>query len=489
MADGSETIAQAGATVSRTRKGDILIPFLTVLGDSLAIEFSFLFSYWLRFRSSFFEAVGLSKIDPPPLDGYLIGSLFIIVVWLLIFNARKMYRARRNVSFADELLSIVRVISLGMLIVMSAAFFYRDFSYSRVVFGLLWFTSIATIFTGRALVHAFERSLYRRGKHLQYAVILGNNGLANQVYSRLNGHPAFGVNIVGYFGDAKAHAELKLSSAQYLGTLADAAEFIRRQHIELVFIALRTQDHTELFDVIGECEGLNVEFMMVPDMLEVLTSQVKVMELEAIPFLKIKGIPLTYWGRMAKRSFDVIISATLLVIFSPVLVVVVVLIKLNSRGPALFRQDRVGLDGRNFTMYKFRSMKKGSEMLDDSAGLGIPDDPRRTGIGIFLRKTSLDELPQLWNVLKGDMSLVGPRPERTRYVEAFKSAVPKYLDRHRVKTGMTGWAQVNGLRGDTSIEERVKYDLYYVENWSLAFDIKILLRTLRAALSGHEVGS
>ncbi len=489
MGEGPEKIAQAGITVPKTRKGDILIPFLTVLGDSLAIEFSFLFSYWLRFRSPFFEFVGLQRIDPPPLNGYLAGSFFIIIVWLLLFNARKMYRARRNVSFADELLGVVRVVSLGMLIVMSAAFFYRDFSYSRVVFGLLWCTSTATIFVGRTLVHALERSLYRKGKHLQYAVILGNNGLAHQVYSRLNGHPAFGIHIVGYFGEGKAHEELTLASAEYLGTLADAAEFIRRQHIELVFIALRTNDHTELFEVIGECEGVNVEFMMVPDMLEVLTSQMKVMELEAIPFLKIKSIPLTFWGRIVKRVFDIAISFSLLLVCSPVMLLVAILIKLSSRGNVLFTQERVGLDGSSFTMYKFRSMKSGSEMTDDSAGLGIRDDPRRTGIGKFLRKTSLDELPQLWNVLKGDMSLVGPRPERIQYVEEFQSAVPKYLDRHRVKTGMTGWAQVNGLRGDTSIEERVKYDLYYVENWSLTFDIKILLRTLRAALNGHETNA
>jgi exopolysaccharide biosynthesis polyprenyl glycosylphosphotransferase len=176
-----------------------------------------------------------------------------------------------------------------------------------------------------------------------------------------------------------------------------------------------------------------------------------------------------------------------LLLLSPLWIVIALLIRLTSRGPVLFSQERVGLDGRRFVMYKFRSMKSGSEHFDNAAGLGIRHDPRRTRIGAILRKTSLDELPQLLNVLRGDMSLVGPRPERMHYVQQFSERVPRYLDRHRVKTGMTGWAQVNGLRGDTSINERIKYDLYYIENWSLTFDIKILLRTLRAALAIKEV--
>jgi exopolysaccharide biosynthesis polyprenyl glycosylphosphotransferase len=398
-----------------------------------------------------------------------------------------MYRARRNVSFADELLNIVRVVSLGMLIVMSVAFFYRDFSYSRVVFGLLWCFSIVSIFAGRALVHALERRLYRHGKHLQYAIILGNDALAGQVYTRLHGHPAFGIHVVGYFAVAQAASDSPLFAARYLGNLSEGAGYIKNNTADIVFIALRAGDHAQLFDIIAECEGVNVEFMMVPDMLEVLTSQMKVTELEAIPFVKVKSIPLTFWGRAAKRTFDVVISFVLLILLSPLFLVAALIIKLDSRGPVFFTQERIGRDGKRFTMYKFRSMRTGSERFDDSAGLGVQNDPRRTRMGVFLRRTSIDELPQLWNVLKGDMSLVGPRPERVRYVEELQSAVPKYLDRHRMKTGMTGWAQVNGLRGDTSIEERVKYDLYYVENWSLAFDIKILLRTVRAGLSGHGV--
>jgi exopolysaccharide biosynthesis polyprenyl glycosylphosphotransferase len=221
-------------------------------------------------------------------------------------------------------------------------------------------------------------------------------------------------------------------------------------------------------------------------MVEMLTTQVRTNELEGIPFLKLKGIALTAWGRISKRAFDLAVSLLSLLLFAPLWIVIAMAVKLTSRGPVLFTQRRVGLDGRSFTMYKFRSMRPGAE--EQTGPVWVREhDPRRTAVGVFLRKTSLDEFPQLLNVLKGEMSLVGPRPERPFFVEKFKHLVPQYLDRHRVKTGMTGWAQVNGLRGGTSLEERIRYDLYYIENWSFAFDIRILLRTLHAAIKVKEV--
>jgi Undecaprenyl-phosphate glucose phosphotransferase len=468
------------------RRGDFLVPFLTVASDALAIEAAFLFSYWLRFRSWIFDWLGFLDANAPPISGYLAGSAFVILIWLLLFNGRKMYGGRRNVNLFDELVNVVKVVSIGMLIVMSAAFFYREFSYSRVVFGLLWTTSIVFITSGRAVVLWLERRLYRKGLNLQMAILVGSDSRANQVYSTLHGHPSFGIHIVGYFADAPAHEELTLSRAAYLGPVSGAPDYIRENGIDLAFLTLRSQDHAALFDLITACEGLTIEFMMVPDVLELLTSQVIVRELEGVPFLKIKGIPLTAWGRITKRTFDIVIAGLILLALSPFMLVIALLIRLDSKGPVLFRQKRVGLDGREFTMYKFRSMISGAERFDRQAGLGVRNDPRRTRMGTLLRMSSLDELPQLLNVLKGEMSLVGPRPERTRFVQEFQEVVPKYLDRHRVKTGVTGWAQVNGLRGDTSIGERIKYDLYYVENWSLTFDIKILLRTIRAALTFRE---
>jgi len=475
--------------MTSARRGDFIVPFLTVVTDALAIEASFLLSFWLRFRSTLLDHLGFVREAAPAVQGYLIGSAVVVLAWLMLFDARAMYRARRNVNMSDEMVNVVKVVSQGMLLVLSAAFFYREFSYSRIVFGLLWMFSISLIFAGRAAVRAFERAQYRKGRHLQQAILLGCDMPANQVYVRLQGHASFGFHITGYFADTPAHEELTLARAPYFGPLSRAPAYIRDHGIELAFIAVRTGDHQALFEVIAECEGVNIEFMLVPDVLEILSSQVRIRELEGIPFLRIKGMPFTMWGRFTKRLFDVVVSGVTLVLSSPVFLVIALIIKLDSRGPVFFRQKRVGLDGQEFTMYKFRSMAQGSERFDAHARLGIRNDPRRTSVGSFLRRMSLDELPQIYNVWKGEMSLVGPRPERTRFVEEFRRVVPKYLDRHRVKTGMTGWAQVNGLRGDTSIEERIKYDLYYIENWSLTFDIKILLRTLRAAVMSKEGAS
>lgn len=468
------------------RRSDVLIPVLTVLSDALAIEAAFLLAYWLRFRSTVFDALGFVSDQAPPLTGYVLGSFFVVMVWLVLFRSRRMYRARRNVNMSDEFFNVVRVVSLGMLIVMSAAFFYREFSYSRVVFGLVWAFAIGGITTGRFILQAAERRMYRRGLHLQPAIIIGSGDLAAQVHTRLHRHGSFGFDIAGYFADAPAPDGSPLTTAPWLGPVGNAPAFIRERQVTLAFIALTSRDQPQLFTLIAECEGINIEFMLVPDMLDVLTSAVRVRDLEGIPFLRVKAIPLDAFGRTVKRVFDIAVAGTILLVLSPLLGLIALLIRLTSPGPILFRQKRIGLDGTEFAMLKFRSMVPGAERADREAGLGIRNDPRRTPVGRILRRFSLDELPQLWNVVRGDMSLVGPRPERTHIVEQFGQSVPRYLDRHRVKTGVTGWAQVNGLRGDTSIEERIKYDLYYIENWSIAFDIRILLRTLRAALTFRE---
>jgi exopolysaccharide biosynthesis polyprenyl glycosylphosphotransferase len=468
------------------RHGDLVIPLVRVAIDALAIESSFLLSYWIRFRSMLFEYLGFDSVISPPIGGYLAGSAVMVVIWLLLFRASKVYRPRRRVSLSDELISIIRWGTAGMLILMSAAFLYRGFSYSRTVFALIWVTSIVLILLGRALVASLERKMHRRGRFLRTAVIIGNDALANDVFVRLHRHPSFGFDITGYFGEAPCGQSLPLAGLAYLGPVVGAAAFIGTRGVSVVFIALRAGEHQRLFDLVSDCEGLDVQFMMIPDVLEVLTSQVRLTEYEGLPFLTLKGNPLTGWGRVAKRGVDFTLSALLLLVLSPVLCLIAFLVRLSSSGPVFYRQERVGMDGRPFSILKFRSMRTDAEAASGPVWASR-DDPRRTRVGTFLRKTSMDELPQLINVLKGEMSLVGPRPERPYFVEQFRANVPKYLDRHRVKTGMTGWAQVNGLRGDTSIEERIKFDLYYIENWSFALDFKILVRTIRAALSFREV--
>jgi exopolysaccharide biosynthesis polyprenyl glycosylphosphotransferase len=255
--------------------------------------------------------------------------------------------------------------------------------------------------------------------------------------------------------------------------------------IQAALITLTHNEQEDLVELLRNTEGKNIEFLMVPDLLELMTSRIRIQELHGIPFMKLKDVPMTSWNHIIKRIFDISVAATVLAAVSPLMLLIAVLTKATSKGPIFYFQERVGLDGKNFQLIKFRSMRVDAEKASGPVR-NKKGDIRTTGIGKILRRTSLDELPQLWNVLLGQMSIVGPRPERPFFVEQFKGKIPKYLERHRVKVGMTGWAQVNGLRGDVPIELRTKYDIYYVENWSLVFDLKIILKTIRAVIWGED---
>ncbi|HEY4643778.1 MAG TPA: undecaprenyl-phosphate glucose phosphotransferase [Bacteroidota bacterium] len=470
--------------MAQTRRTEFFIPLLTLISDALAIEFSFLAAYWLRFDS---PLTGLFEVTRgfPPIDAYLYGSLAVIPVWVLIFTSRNLYSIRRNVYITDEFFTIVKLVTVGMLIVMSAAFFYRAFSYSRLVFGMIWLLSIFTVTSGRFLLLELEKYLYRKGHDLRETVVVGSTPTANTLYWTVQEHPNLGYKVLGYFSDRPSAAGTRLADAIHLGRLDEVGRYLRRHPLDLALIALNSEDHPRLYEMIRLCEGLNVEFMMVPDVLEMMTSRVRLKEIEGIPFLRIKDIPMTPWNRITKRAFDILVSVTVLVMCSPLLLVSAPFIKLTSRGPILYKQERVGLDGRTFQVMKLRTMRVDAE-AESGPVWARRNDPRVTVVGKILRRLSIDELPQLVNVLKGEMSIVGPRPERPQFVEKFRDQVPKYLERHRVKTGLTGWAQVNGLRGNTSIDERTKYDVYYVENWSLVFDVKIILKTMKEVLLSKQ---
>jgi exopolysaccharide biosynthesis polyprenyl glycosylphosphotransferase len=267
--------------------------------------------------------------------------------------------------------------------------------------------------------------------------------------------------------------------------MSSVPDLIKSHNIDVVLIALNEEEHSNLHNLVRDCQGLNVEMMMVPDILELMTSLVQIKHIEGIPFLGIKSPALSTWNSIIKRTFDLVLASSILFIASPFLLIIAILIKLDSKGPIIYFQERIGLNGEVFRVIKFRSMRTDAEHATGPVW-SKKHDSRATRIGKILRRLSLDELPQLINVIKGDMSVVGPRPERQHFVEQFKKEVPRYLERHRVRTGMTGWAQVNGLRGNASITERTKYDIYYIENWSLTFDLKIIFKTIHAVLFGND---
>lgn len=469
--------------MNKERRNDFLIPLLTVLSDVAALEAAFLLSYWLRFFSPLTDQFEVT-LGIPPLESYIFASFIFIPVWLLVFRSRKMYGTRRNIHISDEFFAIVRLVTISMLIMMSATFFYREFSFSRGVFILLWLTSIAAVTTGRFFVIEFEKRLYRSGKELKSVVIIGKNSTAENIYTLFTSNKALGYEVLGYYADSPAADSSPLSQCKYLGEINRLTTDISPLRIQSALIALSHTEQEQLIELLRDTEGKNIEFMMVPDLLELMTSRVRIQEIEGIPFIKLKDIPMTTWNRILKRTFDIVFSGTVLVIALPLMIVIAAIIKLTSSGPVFYIQERIGLDGISFPLIKFRSMRVDAEQ-QTGPKRATKNDNRTTMIGKILRRTSMDELPQFWNVLVGDMSVVGPRPERPYFVEQFKYKIPRYLERHRVKAGMTGWAQVNGLRGDAPIEERTKFDIYYVENWSLVFDVKIILKTIRAVIFGE----
>ena len=458
------------------REGELSIPLISILADAILIELAFLCSYWIRFNPPLAELIPVTK-GIPPLAAYLKSSLVFIIVWLFIFQRFGLYASRRQVSFFDEFYSILKVVTLGMLIMMSAAFFYRGFSYSRIVFAHIWIVSIILLTIGRGLLLKYKYHRFECGRGLMNAAIIGSGKWASVLFDKIQPNARSGLRILGCVGNP---GDLLQKTAE-LGSIEDLPGIIREHKIHVLLLALGANEHELLLTIMKYCEGVNVEFMMLPDSVDMMTSQPRIIQIGGIPLFQIKDVRIKGWESVLKRSLDLGLSILGTILLMPFFLIIALLIKTTSKGPVFYRQERIGFDGKDFFIYKFRSMKLDAEK-ETGPVWATKNDPRVTTIGRILRRTSLDELPQLINILLGDMSIVGPRPERKFFVEKFSKSVPKYLERHRVKSGMTGWAQIHGLRGNTPIEDRTRYDIYYVENWSLALDFKIILRTLWAVI-------
>jgi len=460
---------------TKSTKVEVLIPLLTIFFDAASIFGAFLLSYWLRFLSPFADVLG-GQSQAPPIMGYLSFALFTIPFAIFIFQQRKLYRIKRNVFIFDEFFIIVKYVSIYIVFCMSLIFFYRDFPYSRMVFGLIWINSIVLMTIFRYFMMKYEKNLYNKNIGVVNVAVLGMNEMALKIYEQFSKDKYVGFDVKGYFSYGSNENFLK--NKKHLGNYSEIPSVIKATDIQKILIILPSNEHNLLEEVIKSCEGINVEFMLAPDFIEMITSSLRIEEVNGIPFMKLKSLPMNIWNRFIKRAFDIIVSVLFLIAISPIMIGISLLVKLTSKGPLFYKQERVSIDGKKFDMLKFRSMKVDAEISGPQ--MTTIDDDRYTPIGKSLRKFSLDELPQFLNVLKGDMSIVGPRPEREHFIKTMKDSINKYLERHRVKSGITGWAQVNGLRGtDTPLQTRIEYDIYYIENWSLVFDIKIIVKTLK----------
>lgn len=461
----------------KTSKIDIYIPLFSIVADIIAIMAAYIIAYYLRFFTVFKNYFGIEK-GLPEVQGYIYFALITLPVWILTFQSFKMYKLRRTSFIGDEFIQIFKTVSISIFLSIGIIFFFRDFSYSRAVFVLIWILAILFLTFERYIFLKIEKNFYNKNIGLKNVAIVGSNEMADNIYKTLSKNRYTGFNVVGFFSSVKPNDEF-LKDKIFIGELNTIAGKIRDLRINTLLFSLNVSENDDLYKIIKNCEGINVEFMLVPDFIEIVSSRLKIREIEGIPFMVIKSLPLNVWDKMTKRIFDIVVSFLIIFFSSPIFFVIALLVKFTSKGPLFYKQERVSLDGRKFNMLKFRSMRIDAE-ADGTPKFARKDDDRYTSIGLFLRKYSLDELPQFVNVLKGDMSIVGPRPEREYFIDIMKDSVNKYLERHRVKSGITGWAQVNGLRGsDTSIESRIEYDIYYIENWSLIFDVKIILKTLK----------
>jgi exopolysaccharide biosynthesis polyprenyl glycosylphosphotransferase len=458
-------------------KIEIYLPLTIILLDILAIFAAYVFSYYLRFHSPFTDVFSSEK-GIPGFRGYIYFALMTLPIWILTFQTNKLYKLRRTVFIGDEFVQVVKGVSISILLSIGIIFFFREFPYSRVVFVLIWLTAIIFITIERYIALKIEKTFYNRNIGLRNAAIAGTNEMADKIYRTLVKDRFTGLNLIGFF--SQSEPDIRFSEGKnFLGNISQIQEKIKELKIEKLIISIDKNEVNRMYNIIKSCEGINVEFMLVPDFTEVIISKLKIREIDGIPFMILKSMPLSVWDRILKRLFDIFASLFILIAISPVFTVLALLVKFTSKGPLFYRQERVSLDGVKFDMLKFRSMRVDAE-ADGVPRFASKDDDRYTSIGLFIRKYSLDELPQFLNVLKGDMSIVGPRPEREYFINIMKQEVNKYLERHRVKSGITGWAQVNGLRGaETSMEARTEYDIYYIENWSLVFDIKIIFKTIK----------
>jgi Undecaprenyl-phosphate glucose phosphotransferase len=453
-----------------------------LINDAVASNLAMLAAWFLRFS---LEVIPVTK-GQQDFATYAMLLPIVTVVFPLAFAVQGLYRIRPTRSKTEEWLSVAIGSLVGTVVLSGVLLWVRpgnpDVIYSRATLAMFMVCAMLFVIVGRVVVRSVVEGRHRAGKDLDRVLIAGNGELARAVMERVSAlRDQLGFRIVGYLRNGD---DSPLGDLECLGTIDDAERIVREQRIEHVFVALPHASSQATMTLLDRLMRSLVSIHVVPDLLQFMVLRSRVEDIDGLPTINLSETPLEGWSRFVKRGFDLVVAAAALVVLSPLMMLVAIAIWIEDRGPIFYRQVRMGLDGKPFDIFKFRSMRVGAEN-DTGAKWAERDDPRRTRVGRLIRAWSVDELPQLFNVLLGDMSVVGPRPERPQFVEQFRAEFPHYMLRHKVRAGMTGWAQVHGWRGNTSIRMRIEHDLYYIENWSLMLDLKILFMTLVHGLR-HE---
>ena len=425
--------------------------------DAGIIGATYFFSWYLRFKSGFF----VQDVGVLPAKTYFSALFLIIPGYLLLYSIFQLYMPRRVKSYRKELMDIIRANGIGFMIFILVLYFIKQEHFSRQMLCIFFFINISLEFASRYLIRTILWKMRKQGLNQKHILMIGESQMAEQYMDRLRENPKWGYQVFAHLKD-----EEKLE------------RILEGNELDEVVIALRAEDYGKLERIVDVCEKAGVHTKMIPDFGNVISTRPYIEDVQGIPVIHVRRVPLNIMrNRAAKRAVDLIGATVAIILFSPVMLLTVLVVALTEEGSVIYRQERVGLHNQVFYMYKFRSMIMQDEEKE-KAEWSTRNDPRITPVGKLIRRTSIDELPQLFNVLKGDMSLVGPRPERPQFVEKFREEIPRYMVKHQVRPGMTGWAQINGYRGDTSIKRRIEFDLYYIENWTVGLDIKILILTI-----------
>ena len=452
------------------------------INDAVASNLAMLCAWFLRFHV---EIVPVTK-GMQEIELYISILPIISVVFPLAFAVQGLYRVRPTRSRAEEWLSVAVGAVVATVVLSGVLLWIRppkrpDVLYSRATLGIFMLCAIVLVALGREVVRWTVQWRHRHGRDFDRVLIAGNGDLARAVVDRIQAHEELGFRVSGYLRNGDA---TEIPALPCFGTIADAERVIEENDVDHVFVALPHASSETMVALLDRLVRSTVSIHVVPDLLQFMVLRSRVEDLDGLPTINLSETRLEGWSLLVKRGFDLLVAAAALIVAAPVMVAIAIAIWVEDHGPILYRQVRMGLDGKPFEIFKFRSMRVGAEE-HTGAKWAEPNDPRRTRVGRLIRAWSLDELPQLLNVLFGDMSLVGPRPERPQFVQQFRAEYPHYMLRHKVRAGITGWAQVHGWRGNTSIRMRIEHDLYYIENWSLMLDMKILFMTLIHGLR-HE---
>ncbi|HUM03806.1 MAG TPA: undecaprenyl-phosphate glucose phosphotransferase [Thermoanaerobaculia bacterium] len=435
---------------------------------------------WVALAAAFlirFESVWPTPKGRQSFDDYAVLLPVIALLWPVVFYFHRLYQIRRDRSMIDEALAIVVAVALGTILLVGLLSFWRTFSFNRPLLVVFLILDILLVGAVRFAIHRYLEIVWASGVGVRRALIVGAGHTGKALADKLLDHPATGLKPIGFADDDPVKRADDYRGLSVVGTTRELRELLSRHEVDTVFLALPVEAHRTMLRILQDVGNEMIDIRFVPDVFQFVTFKAGVEDFDGLPVINLTQVPLEGWNSLVKRSMDVVLSGLGLAALAVLYPFIALAIWIEDRGPVFYAQERMGLDGRLFRMLKFRSMRVDAE--ESGAQWARENDPRRTRVGIFLRKTSLDELPQLINVFLGDMSLVGPRPERPEFVHEFKEKFPQYMLRHRVRSGITGWAQVHGWRGNTSLSKRIEYDLYYIENWSVGLDLKILWLTLR----------